>query len=263
MSNCVDQTEAGILHRENALRAWFTNGRDPILKVIDDLDIGWGGIQRWATARMPTIDGLHLDVACGYATFLAQLGWRFPGAHLVGLNIDFSGPHRLARPLLEAAGVEAELVQADARSMPFPARIFASVSCFLGLQDVEIGFADRGVQAVLAEAVRALRPGGFLVLLDEFSFQRFEALLAHHSIEIIDRVEKALDVQWTGEVARRAVQLYAEGWAAQIRTNDDENREQTRKRTYERMLEEVGRQLSSQGYYVPFGPVHMVVGRKY
>ncbi len=53
-------------------------------------------MQRWATARMPLPrTGLHLDVACGYGTFLAELDWRFPGLRLVGLNIDFNGPHRM------------------------------------------------------------------------------------------------------------------------------------------------------------------------
>jgi hypothetical protein len=33
---------------------------------------GWGGVQRWATARMAAVEGWHLDIACGYATFLAQ-----------------------------------------------------------------------------------------------------------------------------------------------------------------------------------------------
>jgi ubiquinone/menaquinone biosynthesis C-methylase UbiE len=244
------------------LREWFTKGVDPILKVIDGLDIGWGGIQRWATAHMPSIEGVHLDVACGYATFLAQLGWRFPGAHLVGLNIDFAGPHRLARPLLETARVEAELVQADVRSMPFPDHIFASASCFLGLQDIEIGFGDQGLQSTLDEVVRVIRPGGLLVVLDEFSFHRFETFLGHLPIEITDRAEKTLDTRWPREVAQQAIQLYARGWAAQIRTADAEIREQAYKRTHERMIEEMERQLSQQGYYVPSGPVRMVVGRK-
>ncbi|MFN2166736.1 MAG: class I SAM-dependent methyltransferase, partial [Anaerolineae bacterium] len=112
---------------------------DPVRQVIDGLDIGWGGVQRWATGRMPPIGGLHLDLACGYATFLAQLGWRFSDARLVGLNVDFYGPHALARPLLCQAGVCAALVQADARRMPFAEGTFDSASCFLGLQDVEIG----------------------------------------------------------------------------------------------------------------------------
>ena len=94
-----EHDEYEILSREQALRAWFTRDADTVLREIDGLDIGWGGVQCWATARMPSLSGgYHLDLACGYGTYLAQLGWRYPGARLVGLNIDFQGPHALARP---------------------------------------------------------------------------------------------------------------------------------------------------------------------
>ncbi|UCC65189.1 MAG: hypothetical protein JSV36_09210 [Anaerolineae bacterium] len=83
-SNDASDWEGLILAREQALRDWFTRDANPVLAQIDGLDVGWGGVQRWATARMPSpARGPHLDVACGYATFLAQLGWRFPTARLV------------------------------------------------------------------------------------------------------------------------------------------------------------------------------------
>lgn len=123
--------EHEIEERERALRMWFTRNATGERATVDGLDIGWGGVQRWATSRMPDLGaGRHLDFACGYGTFLAELGWRFPNARLVGLNIDFEGAHALARPLLAEAGVEAELVQGDAREMPFPDASFDSVSCF-------------------------------------------------------------------------------------------------------------------------------------
>jgi ubiquinone/menaquinone biosynthesis C-methylase UbiE len=201
--------EITILDREERLRAWFIQGGDPLQQVVDGLDIGWGGVQRWATARMPAVKGLHLDVACGYATFLAQLGWRFPAARLVGLNIDFAGPHALARSLLAEAGVAATLVQADARCLPFASGSFDSVSCFLGLQDVEIGFGQEGVQETVAEAARVLHANGVLVLLDEFQFERFDLLLDGLPLMMTDRAERALDVCWNREVAERAIALYA------------------------------------------------------
>ena len=76
------------------------------MKEIDGIDIGWGGSQRWATARMFSIDeGTHLDVASGYGTFLAQLGWRFPNTKLFGLNIDYTGAHASIHEVLGEAGV--------------------------------------------------------------------------------------------------------------------------------------------------------------
>jgi hypothetical protein len=38
--------EIMIEKKENQLREWFTRRKDPVTKVIDGLDIGWGGVQR-------------------------------------------------------------------------------------------------------------------------------------------------------------------------------------------------------------------------
>lgn len=255
--------EAEIVRREETLRGWFTRGCDPIQQIIDGLDIGWGGVQRWATARMPPpTGGPHLDFACGYATFLAQLGWRFPGARLVGLNIDFAGPHRIARSLLAEAGVEAELVEADARKMPFAKGSFGSVSCFLGLQDIEIGFGEEGVRTALTEAVRVLRSSGMLTLLDEFSFDRFDSLLEGLPVTVVGRGERELNVRWSRRVAERAITLYAEGWVDQARLDDPGMRKELHDEVHSRMVEEMERQLAAHGYYVPFAAVRMVVAQK-
>jgi SAM-dependent methyltransferase len=255
-------SESEIATREQTLRAWFTQDADPVLVQIDGLDIGWGGVQRWATAQMTPPSGPHLDFACGYATFLAQLGWRFPTAQLVGLNIDFDGPHALARPLLTKAGVTTTLVQADARQMPFAEGTFGSASCFLGLQDIEIGFGEEGVRDAIAEAVRVLSPDGVLALFDEFPLEQLEALLDELPVTVIDRGEQELDVRWSRQVAERAIVLYAEGWVAQARLADQVAQEQTRIEVHSRMVAEMERQLDTQGYYVPFGPVRMVVAQK-
>jgi ubiquinone/menaquinone biosynthesis C-methylase UbiE len=245
------------------LREWFTRKCDPIQQVVDGLDIGWGGLQRWATARMePPTGDPHLDVACGYGTFLAQLGWRFPAARLVGLNIDFEGPHATARPLLTQAEVRAALVQADGRRIPFLNDAFGSASCFLGLQDIEIGFGEMGVRETLAEMARVLHSDGVLTLLGEFSLERFDALLDGLGLVVMDHGARDLDVRWNREVAERAIALYAQGWIAQTRAADQGTQDQIRTEVYARMAAEMERQLSAQGYYVPFGPVRMLVTRK-
>jgi SAM-dependent methyltransferase len=254
-----------LRRREARLREWFIRKCDPVRQVVDGLDIGWGGVQRWATARMPSLaNGLHLDVACGYATFIAQLGWRYPEARLVGLNIDFQGPHALAGPLLVEAGVRATLVRADAQQTPFADGSFDSASCFLGLQDIEIGFGEAGVRQALAETLRVLRTGGTLTLMDTFSWQRLHALLEGLPAAWIDRAERALDVRWDREVANRAVELYAQGWVAQMRlpAGDRAAREAAYRETLERLLAEVEAQMESQGTYVPFAPVHLAVAQK-
>jgi ubiquinone/menaquinone biosynthesis C-methylase UbiE len=257
-------SEACIVERENALRDWFTRDCPPIQKVIDGLDIGWGGIERWATARIPLLEsGRHLDFACGYATFLAELGWRFPSLNLVGLNIDYEGPHALAPELLRQAGVydRCLLVRADARDVPFPDACFDSVSCFLGLQDIEIGFGEEGVRTALTEAVRVLHSEGTLTLIDEFPFDRFERLLDGIPVEIKDKEERALDVRWERGVAERAIELYAEGWVAQERLEGEAAKEKAYREAHARMKAKMEKQLAERGYYVPFGPMQMVIVR--
>jgi len=212
---------------------------------------------------MPDVGtGRHLDFACGVGTFLAQVGWRFPNAELVGLNIDFAGPHEPIRGLLLRAGVQSDLVRADARRMPFGDDAFDSASCFLGLQDIEIGFGDDGVRAAVWEATRVLRPNAAVTLLDTFSFARFDRLLRESSLQVTDRAERALAVRWSRPVAERAIELYADGWADQARVSDLKERERIRSRAARRLKADLARQLASTGFFVPFGPVRMVVARK-
>ena len=247
------------------MRDWFTRDCDPTRKIIDGLDIGWGGIQRWATAQIPPqYMGLHLDFACGYGTFLAQLSWRFSSIRLIGLNIDFNGPHAMIRPLLAQAEVAAMLVQSDARWMPFTEHSIDSASCFMGLQDIEIGFGELGIYAAVSEAVRVLRPGGLLILIDEYPFEKINGILARFPIRVVDQQEKQLDVHWNREVAQAAIRLYAEGWVAQQRfpTNDRSAHYEAYQEALERMQTKLDSQIANQGYYVPFGPVRMVIGQK-
>lgn len=251
--------------REQALRSWFTKSADPALAQIDGLDIGWGGVQRWATEHIPLSEqGVHLDLACGYGTFLAQLGWRFSSLQLIGLNIDFNGPHATIRPLLSQASVTVVLVQADARWIPFSECSLDSVSCFMGLQDIEIGFKESGVRKAIAEAIRVLRPGGLLVLIDEYSFEGFEEILAGLPINVIEQDERELDIRWDREVATAAIRLYAEGWVAQQRLpgGDRAARAEAFQTILRNMKARVESQIAHQGYYVPFGPLRMIVGRK-
>jgi SAM-dependent methyltransferase len=255
--------ESQIIACETALRAWFTRHADPILAEIDGLDIGWGGVQRWATSLMPALDcGQHLDFACGYGTFLAQLGFRFPDARLVGLNINFCGPHASIGALLAQADVQVSMVQADALRMPFAEGAFSSASCFLGLQDIEIGFGEPGVREAFTEAVRVLQRNGILILLDEFSFERFDDLHKDLPVIVLEKAERALDVRWDRQVAERAIELYSEGWVAQAQLANADERQRLYDEVYIRMEAEMVNQLNMQGYYVPFGPIRIVILQK-
>ena len=94
--------------------------------------------------------------------------------------------------------------------------------------------------------------------------QRFEMLLDGLPVVWIDRVERELDVRWNREVAMRAAALYADGWVAQMRlpAGDGAAHEAAYRETLDRLQSEVEAQMTEQGYYVPFGPVRMVVAQK-
>jgi hypothetical protein len=62
----------------------------------------------------------------------------------------------------------------------------------------------------------------------------------------------------------RATALYADGWVAQMRlpAEDTAGREAAYQEALGRMRSEMEAQLARQGYYVPFGPLRLVVARK-
>jgi SAM-dependent methyltransferase len=258
-------TSDEIVEREDALRRWFVRDCDPIRAEIDGLDIGWGGVQRWITSVLPLeACRRHLDFACGYATFVAQLAWRFPRLRIVGLNIGFEGPHALADELVAQAGAadRCEFVRDDARRMPFPDGSFDSASCFLGLQDIEIGFGEAGVREALEEATRVLKPAGILAVADEFSVERLRDLLDPLPLDVLRVDARELDVRWNREIAELAIELYADGWEAQVRSDDPARKGNARAAALARMREELERQLADRGVYVPFGPIRLAIARR-
>jgi SAM-dependent methyltransferase len=119
-----------------------------------------------------------LEVGCGVGAVLAVLGQEFPGVWLTGVDIE---PKQLefARGHLGRSGVEATLVNADARALPFDDRSFDHVWMMWFLEHV----ADP--VEVLREARRVLGPGGAITAIEvdystcrsEPSTPAFEALV--------------------------------------------------------------------------------------
>lgn len=100
-----------------------------------------------------------LEVGCGAGAVLAVLGQEFPGIILQGVDIE---PKQLAfaHGHLERAGVEAALVEADARALPFPDESFDHVWMMWFLEHV----ADP--PEILREARRVLVPGGAITAIE-------------------------------------------------------------------------------------------------
>ena len=100
-----------------------------------------------------------LEIGCGVGAVLAVLGQEFPGISLHGVDIE---PAQLefARGHLQRAGVEAALVRADARALPFDDASFDHVWTMWFLEHVS------DAVGVLREARRVLVPGGALTAIE-------------------------------------------------------------------------------------------------
>ena len=108
-----------------------------------------------------------LEIGCGRGVALAPLAACCRPHRLVGVDIDES-LLALAGEKLSLAGVEAELVHADIRALPFAESSFDIVLDFGTVYHV-----DRAEQA-LSEIARVLSPGGLFV-----HETRFAQLTAH------------------------------------------------------------------------------------
>jgi SAM-dependent methyltransferase len=98
-----------------------------------------------------------LDLACGHGRIANRLAAR--GVHMTGLDLT---PLFLDVAKADAAerGVQVEYVEGDMRSLPWTQRFDRIVSWFTAFGY----FGDDENRRVLAEAHRALRPGGSLLL---------------------------------------------------------------------------------------------------
>jgi ubiquinone/menaquinone biosynthesis C-methylase UbiE len=109
-----------------------------------------------------------LELGCGAGAVLAVLGQEFRGVELTGVDIE---PRQLeyARGHLRRAGVEAALVEADARAVPFPDESFDHVWMMWFLEHVPDPLA------VLREARRVLVPDGRITAIEvDYSTARSE-----------------------------------------------------------------------------------------
>jgi len=102
----------------------------------------------WALSKhFPSFDSL-LEIGCGTGFVLAGIAGRFPNARLTGSEMFTSGLVH-AMPRLP----QAELVQMDARRMPYDAE-FDVVAAFDVIEHIKED------EAVLGNLFRAVRPGG-------------------------------------------------------------------------------------------------------
>jgi ubiquinone/menaquinone biosynthesis C-methylase UbiE len=111
-----------------------------------------------------------LDVGCSIGQCTTALKQRFPQAEVTGLDVGL--------PLLRYAnkragdlGIDVQFVQALAEDTRLPDAQFDIVLCYILFHEVP----SRLFAPILAEALRMLRPGGTLTIVDAPNAQQFPA----------------------------------------------------------------------------------------
>lgn len=102
-----------------------------------------------------------LDLACGVGRDTLYLEKR--GLDVIGVDASMNGLRAASRIKL-AQGAAAQLIAADARSLPFEDGSFEGVYCFGLLHEFTSERKDQDVAQVMAEAGRVLCKKGVLVL---------------------------------------------------------------------------------------------------
>lgn len=266
-------SENEIILKENKLRAWFTRkfSPDDPMHMIDGFDIGWGGAARFTTFHLteyldPQKNMRILDVACGYGTFLVEIGWRFPRATLFGLNLDFDPPHDSIFSLLTHGDVQVSLISADVMQLPLIIDYFDCVSCFLGLQDIAITRGKKRLGEVVSNLLQIVAPGGYLLLLDNLSVDFFKNILysqrQNYKLLLYDTFEP--ECRWSREIGLTAVELYAQGYLQQQldSNNPPHDSQQALGKIRKELLRELEEQLKTQGYYNPWGTLILFILQK-
>lgn len=131
-----------------------------------------------------------LDIGCGRGAVLLLAAERVPGGRAVGADIwrrrDQVGNSRAAaerNAAIEGVSDRVELVHADARDLPFDPDSFDVVVSNLTIHNIA---GDDGRHRAVREAVRVLRPGGQLRIVDFLAGRYVEPLHAAgcHDISI-------------------------------------------------------------------------------
>jgi len=141
-----------------------------------------------------------LDIGCGRGAVLISAAHRLPRGRATGADIwrlrDQTGNTRASaegNAMAEGVSERVEFVDADARDLPFPPGSFDVVLSNLTISNIH-GSQERA--RALREAVRVLRPGGRMRVVDDRA-DRYAPIL--HSAGCVDVEVRHLDCRtWFG-----------------------------------------------------------------
>lgn len=147
----------------------------------------WGslvGKKRLRDRLFAAIDGQPrdvLDIGCGRGLLLIGAAKRFSGARAVGIDrwrsVDQafnSSSATLENARLEGVLDRVTLVDADARALPFGDARFDLVLSSFAIHNIPDA---PGREKAIGEAMRVLRPGGRLEIVDIFAYKQYERIL--------------------------------------------------------------------------------------
>jgi len=108
-------------------------------------------------------DGTVLEIGCGTGNLLVQLAKAFPRARVVGVDID-ADSLALARNRIDKAGFaeRAQVRQGSVGATVTPSTVDAAV-----MVEVLHEIAPKIRPSVISECAAALKPGGWLLIVDE------------------------------------------------------------------------------------------------
>jgi len=170
-------TEVAAENFQRSVRSLRTGEVTPFQGRGDDFaqaiaESTWGLQVMTAKKILPNLEGLAerleaggtiLEVGCGTGNLLALLAKTFPKAHCIGVDIDEDSVTS-ARQRLQKAGVAD---RAEARKGSVSAAVQAASVDAVVMVEVLHEIAQDLRPFVIAQSAAALKPGGWLVIVDE------------------------------------------------------------------------------------------------
>lgn len=147
-------------------------------------------------------DEQALDLGCGRGAVTVSVALRLPRGRVTGIDlwrsIDQSGNNEQAtRANLELNKVadRVRLTTGDMTALPFDDRAFDLVTASLAIHNVP---SAAGREVAVREAVRVLKPGGTMLIVDVFKTREYVRTLRTMGIIPVRNVSASWRMWWTG-----------------------------------------------------------------